>query len=637
MKPRGIESIVSVSIFLFLLQALRVIFSVLFGIIYDQVFEGPLDSWLIISNLLVVLAFAAPLWAPKKNHKRWVLVFAAIASLARVSLSINLADVRFWGSLVTVTFGSLYMTTRLQLGRRSFVQSMFCALVMDQLLRVIGDTYDVSLRSSWLYIQILWSFALIAFTWLLYGRSDDVKVEVVGLRFVDGIALSGFLFLQSSLLSLPNAVANWSDISFITTTGGRWSDVPYFVSATMLMGLALIFCYPAVRDLFLRLFHTSLAGIGLSMLLLLGLVLGYFSRGPLSLLGLLVALFASLATFDSAFVSTPQQSRNSVGSIALGLILFLILNFFNAFAFTYPYTLPFLRGMGWLVYIVAGMMLSVGAILQLKPIDLPVPQEVRFIPAGFLALCVFAVTLVTSWPRTSAPLRVNDRGIHIATYNIHYGYDDLWHFTLDDMARTIAEAEADVVVMQEVDTGRMTSYGVDDALFFARKLGMNYVYLPTVEHLTGIAVLYRGPMMLSERQLITSLQEQTGIIRVNLEYSESPLNIYGIWMGLSDEDTQTQITEALDFIGDSPNAVFGGDFNSEYHEPVPQAIIAAGFEDPFTVLGIDPLPFTSPAINPRSRIDFVWVRDLNPLSAWVSTSLASDHRLVVVEVQVPAP
>jgi endonuclease/exonuclease/phosphatase (EEP) superfamily protein YafD len=108
-------------------------------------------------------------------------------------------------------------------------------------------------------------------------------------------------------------------------------------------------------------------------------------------------------------------------------------------------------------------------------------------------------------------------------------------------------------------------------------------------------------------------------------------------MGLSDEDTQTQISEALEFIADSPNAVFGGDFNAEYDESVPQAILAAGFEDPFMLLGIDPAPFTSPAIDPNSRIDFVWLRDLNPISAWVSTSLASDHRMVVVEIESPLP
>ncbi|MEJ2561904.1 MAG: hypothetical protein P8Z42_04360 [Anaerolineales bacterium] len=203
------------------------------------------------------------------------------------------------------------------------------------------------------------------------------------------------------------------------------------------------------------------------------------------------------------------------------------------------------------------------------------------------------------------------------------------------MARAIAKDGVSVVVMQEVDTGRITSYGVDDALFLAHRLDMNYVYLPTVEYLTGIAVLYRGPLMPSEQQLLTSLQEQTGIIHVSLASEGSPLNVYGTWMGLSNEDTLQQIEEALAFIGDSPNVAFGGDFNAEYQEPVPQAVVAAGFEDPFIALGIDPPPLTSPAVEPQSRIDFVWLRDLKPHAAWVSSSLASDHRMVVVEIEVP--
>jgi endonuclease/exonuclease/phosphatase (EEP) superfamily protein YafD len=60
----------------------------------------------------------------------------------------------------------------------------------------------------------------------------------------------------------------------------------------------------------------------------------------------------------------------------------------------------------------------------------------------------------------------------------------------------------------------------------------------------------------------------------------------------------------------------------------------AGFEDPFTTLGIDPPPLTDPAIDPTKRIDVVWLRDLTPRGARVSQSLASDHRMVVVDVQV---
>ena len=41
-----------------------------------------------------------------------------------------------------------------------------------------------------------------------------------------------------------------------------------------------------------------------------------------------------------------------------------------------------------------------------------------------------------------------------------------------------------------MDAGRLTSFAVDDAYYLARRLKMNALYLPTVEHLTGIALLY---------------------------------------------------------------------------------------------------------------------------------------------------
>jgi endonuclease/exonuclease/phosphatase (EEP) superfamily protein YafD len=67
----------------------------------------------------------------------------------------------------------------------------------------------------------------------------------------------------------------------------------------------------------------------------------------------------------------------------------------------------------------------------------------------------------------------------------------------------------------------------------------------------------------------------------------------------------------------------------------------AGFDDPFIVGGFDPAP-TDPAEEPNKRIDYVWIRGpvlgpasagLVPTDARVLQSLASDHRMVVVEAR----
>ncbi len=164
---------------------------------------------------------------------------------------------------------------------------------------------------------------------------------------------------------------------------------------------------------------------------------------------------------------------------------------------------------------------------------------------------------------------------------------------------------------------------------------MHEVYLPTVEHLTGIALLYKGSKAPSESQFLTSLSEQTGIIHTELDWGGGKLNAFATWLGLADEDAMQQVDEALAFIGDRNPVSFGADFNAEPGSPEIEHILEASFADPFELLGISPAPFTSPAIDPESRIDFVFVRDLIPVDAWVPDSVASDHRMVVVEVVFP--
>jgi endonuclease/exonuclease/phosphatase family metal-dependent hydrolase len=170
---------------------------------------------------------------------------------------------------------------------------------------------------------------------------------------------------------------------------------------------------------------------------------------------------------------------------------------------------------------------------------------------------------------------------------------------------------------------------VDDALWLARRLRMGALYLPTVEHLTGIGLLYRFPLEGAEGKLLTSRLEQTGVLRARLRVGEKPLVAYGIWLGLEPDERAVQVREALEWV--SPGtAVFGGDMNSTPDEPVYARMREAGFDDAFIMGGFDPA-FTDPAEGPHQRIDFVWIRGLVPTDARVLESLASDHRMVVIE------
>jgi endonuclease/exonuclease/phosphatase family metal-dependent hydrolase len=614
-----LQRFMDASMVLFYLQALRVIFSVLFGIIYDQVFEGPINAWLAGSNLLVVAVLSAP-WVMRGSRSRVARWLPALAALARLFLSVDDAGVRFWAAILVLLFGGVAATEVLRRSRMSFLRAFLLALAADLVLRTAGHTYDVSLRPAWIPFQAAWLILILVGAWLTGERGYNENEG--GMSWMEGLALGGLVFLETSLLALPHAIA-------------RWSSTAYVWHVPLTLASALLFLFERVRDATLRLFKKVMFRFAAAGSLAIALMLGYFQSGAGAAVAMVAAEIITLSLAVVVLTSPSSLHARTAGrSWALGMILLLVLNFLNAFAFTYPYTLPAMRGLGWVVVLMAALitglvaLLSTPAAVRLRP-D---PADLR---VGYLfALIAIVGCALLAWPGAVKPFHSKDR-LRLATYNIHYGYDDDWHWTLSDIAETIRAGQIDAIALQEVDTGRMTSYSADDALYLAQTLGMNVAYLPTVEHLTGIAILYRGGRIAAEAQLITSIQEQTGILHAPLELDSGQLGMFAIWMGLADEDTDRQIREALSFIGESSPAAFGGDFNAPPGSSVSRKVQAQGFKDPFTELGIDPPPNTSPAVDPSVRIDYVWLRGLEPVGAWVSDSLASDHRMVVVEIAHP--
>jgi endonuclease/exonuclease/phosphatase family metal-dependent hydrolase len=612
------------AVFLFFFQAICILFSVLFGVIYDALFAEIVPMTNVgLLLVLVILALLTPLAAPQRPERQrtTLLIGAVVVFLARIPLTLNDPRWRLLGSILIVAATGLYLTTQLRREPRQVPHALILALVLDQVLRAAGVTWDVTLREVWLPGQIVVSLVLCLLTgWLHWRRPSKQRTAGVALGLSFSLFWGAWLFLESSVLNYPNVLARWGGTEYGLFA---WSW-PFVLLLTFL------------GDGFFRIRRGWIGAAVLLVLLLAGLALGYLLSGMPAYLGLIVAQMALLCLLISYLSSRGARQVDRLGpGLSLGGILFLILSFAYAFAFTYAYTLDLFRGMGLPILLLAGVLVSLPA-LGLPAMREPLPRlswtRVLAI-AGATAASILVVSLSTalSWHRQPAagePLRV-------ATYNIHYGYDTDWHLSLEAQAQTIERAGAGVVALQEVDTGRPTSYMIDDALWLARRLDMEVIYLPCIEHLTGIALLSRYPILDSDTLLLPSELEQTGIIWAELEVGGIPVNAFATWMGLKPEERARQIDAALPFIAAHPGpAVFGGDFNSTPDSPVYARIANAGFVDPFVTLQLDPPP-TDPAINPVKRIDFVWLRGLPPVAAQVADSTASDHRLVVVEAALP--
>jgi endonuclease/exonuclease/phosphatase family metal-dependent hydrolase len=273
------------------------------------------------------------------------------------------------------------------------------------------------------------------------------------------------------------------------------------------------------------------------------------------------------------------------------------------------------------------------------------------------SLALLVVIAASAGAATAArpPLITGVRDVDVfrlGTYNIHAGYNEFFDYDLEALARAIERSGADVVLLQEVEIGRATSFGVDQALWLARRLRMDRRFFPTNEGLQGLALLSRIEIVFDEGTLLTSAGNQTGLQRVQLRPDAGILPIYNTWLGLllaspdgptleaQEQDQAQQLNEIFSIISaDHPNSnfgrlVLGGTFNNTPTSPLAQQIRDAGFRDPFA--GQPPLrSYTLLRSNLQARVDYLWLRPpLQEISAGVMDPPASDHRMAVIELQI---
>jgi len=146
-------------------------------------------------------------------------------------------------------------------------------------------------------------------------------------------------------------------------------------------------------------------------------------------------------------------------------------------------------------------------------------------------------------------------------------------------------------------------------------------------------VLSRLPVVQAEGRLITSQQEQTGIVHAQLAAAGRDLHVYSTWLGIRGEDTQRQISEAIGIIGANSPTVLGGAFNTELGSSAYAAINDAGFD--FAAFGLGaPSPHVQ-SRDPVPHTDYVWLRGLNSQRGWLPHIPPTNHKMVAVQFAVP--
>ncbi|MBN1800228.1 MAG: endonuclease/exonuclease/phosphatase family protein [Candidatus Lokiarchaeota archaeon] len=156
--------------------------------------------------------------------------------------------------------------------------------------------------------------------------------------------------------------------------------------------------------------------------------------------------------------------------------------------------------------------------------------------------------------------------IKFMTYNIHFGQgmDDL--LNMERIAQNILTEDPDIIGLQEVENGRITSQGIDMAFWLAKRLNMHYFYYPAVNnHAFGVAILSKFPIKSASGTQIPALLQERVLLHAIIELSSSlDIDVFVTHLGIREENNSAQVDYVLEAIRAQTHArpkVLMGDFN----------------------------------------------------------------------------
>ncbi len=179
-----------------------------------------------------------------------------------------------------------------------------------------------------------------------------METPQASIGLLGGLAIGAFLFLETSLLALPHAIACWS----------AWN---YTILTPLLLLITLLPLLYGVHSSSHHWQSRSRAwGVFFLLVACVGLAVGHLAKDIPAGMALLLLQWIVLVSFSSALYE-PRHGRERIGlHLALGFLLFLLFNFAYAFAFTYAYTLDFFRGAGLLILFIAALLAMLPAALR---------------------------------------------------------------------------------------------------------------------------------------------------------------------------------------------------------------------------------------------------------------------------------
>jgi endonuclease/exonuclease/phosphatase family metal-dependent hydrolase len=194
----------------------------------------------------------------------------------------------------------------------------------------------------------------------------------------------------------------------------------------------------------------------------------------------------------------------------------------------------------------------------------------------------------------------------IASYNTHGAIGIDRRFAPDRIARVLAEIDADIVALQELE---LRASGFDMLAYLQRETGFHAIAGPTwhsTDREFGNGLLTRFPIVSVARvKLDVARREPRGAIDAVVDCDGAPLRVIATHLGLRPAERREQVRRLLDTVRSGPAlpTVLLGDLNEWFlrgrplrwlHEHFGESPAYATFPSPLPLLALDRI-WSSPA------------------------------------------
>ncbi len=468
--------------------------------------------------------------------------------------------------------------------------------------------------------------------------ASEPKEQKVNLRVfpLTWFVLGLIFFLLLNVFTNPNTVLRYSVLDYETSAYTFYS----YALALTLSVIVLVIASYVERDL------------GEKKVYLLVLIFVAFTILTVALSDISVILWNLFSIVFSTLLLglVLQRFTWDRKNILLGFIIFntvyLVLSVLDALTFVYAY-IPgagFLRDASKPLYVLTavlfgGSLLAVwwrGKTLTVKPIF--TGRENKYKLLALIMLIMVIVSFVPGYYKSVNPSPNNTTTITVMTYNIHQGFAMSNQIELDKLVKVIESEEPDIIGLQEVDTGRITSAYRDELLYLSENLNMHSYFAPALGDTYGVAVLTKCKAIEKHYYKLPSQLEQRVLLHLKIDIGYTTINFFTVHLGLTTQERINQLQEVMKIINSTNGPIIlTGDFNAESNTQeinmVRKTLIDAR-ELAETTTGPEE---TWPSDKPETRIDYIFISKHFTVKNYKTVrTLASDHLPVIAKLQLKA-